>query len=58
MSVAQLMSVMTAAELAEWGAYYMLQDEEQNKRIHAELAEEASDEEKFKIMRSLFKRIK
>lgn len=58
MTARELSNRMGADEFIEWLAYEQLLDEKFRNRIEAEMAEEASEEEKNKYLMSFLKGLK
>lgn len=55
MTKADLLVKMSASELNEWIAYYLLQDEKYRDSIEAEIADSQSWDEKAKMLKQLLR---
>lgn len=56
MTVRELCSRMDSAEIMEWAAFLMLEDDKEKQRIENEMIEESSEEAKQERMRQFFKK--
>lgn len=58
MTMKQISNEMDAAELTEWMAFYMLQNDEQKEKLELKLKEESSQAERNKELRYWLSKIK